>query len=97
MRHAPSAVSKLITRLEQRLGTRLLNRSTRQRCNRDTRGMRVLRARVRILADLERPSGVRAKTRAAWALASQRQRAFPGITPAAAGARVPRAASPRRR
>ncbi|MDU3291536.1 MAG: LysR family transcriptional regulator [Pseudomonas aeruginosa] len=48
----PSAVSKLITRLEQRLGTRLLNRSTRQ-LQLTPEGCTFYERGVRILADLE--------------------------------------------
>ncbi len=48
----PSAVSKLITRLEQRLGTRLLNRSTRQ-LQLTPEGCAFYERGVRILADLE--------------------------------------------
>ena len=56
----PSAVSKLVSRLEQRLGARLLNRSTRQLqltaegCGLYERGMRVLAA----LDEAERCAGV---------------------------------------
>ena len=48
----PSAVSKLITRLEQRLGTRLLNRSTRK-LQLTPEGCAFYERGVRILADLE--------------------------------------------
>lgn len=48
----PSAVSKLIARLEQRLGTRLLNRSTRQ-FQLTAEGCAFYERGVRILADLE--------------------------------------------
>ncbi len=58
----PSAVSELITRLEQRLGTRLLNRSTRQ-LQLTPEGCTFYERGVRILADLEEAEGVRAKTR----------------------------------
>lgn len=47
----PSAVSKLITRLERRLGTRLLNRSTRQ-LQLTPEGCAFYERGVRILADL---------------------------------------------
>lgn len=48
----PSAVSKLVTRLEQRLGTRLLNRSTRQ-LQLTAEGCAFYERGVRLLADLE--------------------------------------------
>lgn len=48
----PSAVSKLIARLEQRLGTRLVNRSTRQ-LQLTPEGCAFYERGVRILADLE--------------------------------------------
>lgn len=48
----PSAVSKLIARLEQRLGTRLLNRSTRQ-LQLTAEGCAFYERGIRILADLE--------------------------------------------
>jgi len=48
----PSAVSKLVTRLEQRLGTRLVNRSTRQ-FKLTPEGCAFYERGVRILADLE--------------------------------------------
>lgn len=48
----PSAVSKLVTRLEQRLGTRLVNRSTRQ-FQLTPEGCAFYERGVRILADLE--------------------------------------------
>ncbi len=48
----PSAVSKLVTRLEQRLGTRLLNRSTRQ-LRLTAEGCAFYERGVRLLADLE--------------------------------------------
>lgn len=47
----PSAVSKLVTRLEQRLGTRLVNRSTRQ-LQLTPEGCAFYERGVRILADL---------------------------------------------
>ncbi|MCD7098095.1 LysR family transcriptional regulator [Stenotrophomonas sp. MMGLT7] len=56
----PSAVSKLVTRLEQRLGTRLLNRSTRQ-LQLTPEGCAFYERGVRVLADLdeaERCAGV---------------------------------------
>ena len=48
----PSAVSKLVARLEQRLGTRLVNRSTRQ-LQLTPEGCAFYERGVRILADLE--------------------------------------------
>jgi DNA-binding transcriptional LysR family regulator len=48
----PSAVSKLVTRLEQRLGTRLVNRSTRQ-FQLTPEGCAFYERGVHILADLE--------------------------------------------
>lgn len=48
----PSAVSKLVARLEQRLGTRLVNRSTRQ-FQLTAEGCAFYERGVRILADLE--------------------------------------------
>lgn len=48
----PSAVSKLVSRLEQRLGTRLVNRSTRQ-LQLTPEGCAFYERGVRILADLE--------------------------------------------
>lgn len=48
----PSAVSKLVARLEQRLGTRLVNRSTRQ-LQLTSEGCVFYERGVRILADLE--------------------------------------------
>ena len=48
----PSAVSKLVTRLEQRLGTRLVNRSTRQ-LQLTAEGCAFYERGVRILADLD--------------------------------------------
>ncbi|MFC0227687.1 LysR family transcriptional regulator [Serratia aquatilis] len=48
----PSAVSKLIARLEQRLGTRLVNRSTRQ-LQLTLEGSTYYESGVRILADLD--------------------------------------------
>lgn len=48
----PSAVSKLVARLEQRLGTRLVNRSTRQ-LQLTPEGRAFYERGVRILADLE--------------------------------------------
>ncbi|CAB3765769.1 LysR family transcriptional regulator [Paraburkholderia humisilvae] len=48
----PSAVSKLVARLEQRLGTRLVNRSTRQ-FQLTPEGCALYERGVRILADLE--------------------------------------------
>lgn len=48
----PSAVSKLVARLEQRLGTRLINRSTRQ-LQLTAEGCAFYERGVRILADLE--------------------------------------------
>jgi DNA-binding transcriptional LysR family regulator len=48
----PSAVSKLVTRLEQRLGTRLVNRSTRQ-FQLTPEGCAFYERGVRILTDLE--------------------------------------------
>lgn len=48
----PSAVSKLVARLEQRLGTRLVNRSTRQ-LKLTVEGSAFYERGVRILADLE--------------------------------------------
>ncbi|WP_322029483.1 LysR family transcriptional regulator [Paraburkholderia sp. J76] len=48
----PSAVSKLVTRLEQRLGTRLVNRSTRQ-FQLTPEGCAFYERGVRVLADLE--------------------------------------------
>lgn len=48
----PSAVSKLVTRLEQRLGTRLVNRSTRQ-FQLTPEGCAYYERGVRILADLD--------------------------------------------
>lgn len=48
----PSAVSKLATRLEQRLGTRLMNRSTRQ-LQLTAEGCAFYERGVRILSDLE--------------------------------------------
>lgn len=48
----PSAVSKLVARLEQRLGTRLVNRSTRQ-LQLTAEGCAFYERGVRILADLE--------------------------------------------
>ncbi|GAB2198008.1 LysR family transcriptional regulator [Sessilibacter sp. MAH4] len=48
----PSAVSKLVARLEQRLGTRLINRSTRQ-LQLTAEGCVFYERGVRILADLE--------------------------------------------
>ncbi|RKP54687.1 LysR family transcriptional regulator [Pararobbsia silviterrae] len=48
----PSAVSKLVARLEQRLGTRLVNRSTRQ-IQLTSEGCAFYERGVRILADLE--------------------------------------------
>ena len=48
----PSAVSKLVARLEQRLGTRLVNRSTRQ-IQLTPEGCAFYERGVRILADLE--------------------------------------------
>src|SRR3546814_10411874 len=48
----PSAVSKLITRLEARLGARLLNRSTRQ-FQITPEGCAYYERATRILADLE--------------------------------------------
>nr|WP_222105171.1 LysR family transcriptional regulator [Denitromonas halophila] len=48
----PSAVSKLVSRLEQRLGTRLVNRSTRQ-LQLTAEGCAFYERGVRILADLE--------------------------------------------
>ncbi len=61
----PSAVSKLVTRLEQRLGTRLLNRSTRQ-LRLTSEGCVFYERAVRILADLEeaeRDAGLQATPR----------------------------------
>lgn len=51
-RMTPSAVSKLVARLEQRLGTRLLNRSTRQ-LQLTPEGCVFYERGVRVLADLE--------------------------------------------
>ena len=48
----PSAVSKLVARLEQRLGTRLVNRSTRQ-FHLTPEGCAFYERGVRVLADLE--------------------------------------------
>ena len=48
----PSAVSKLVTRLEHRLGTRLVNRSTRQ-LQLTAEGCAFYERGVRILADLD--------------------------------------------
>lgn len=48
----PSAVSKLVSRLEQRLGTRLVNRSTRQ-FQLTPEGCAFYERGVRVLADLE--------------------------------------------
>jgi DNA-binding transcriptional LysR family regulator len=48
----PSAVSKLVTRLEQRLGTRLVNRSTRQ-FQLTPEGCAFYERGVRVLSDLE--------------------------------------------
>ena len=48
----PSAVSKLVTRLEQRLGSRLLNRSTRQVLL-TSEGCAFYERGVRVLADLD--------------------------------------------
>jgi DNA-binding transcriptional LysR family regulator len=48
----PSAVSKLVTRLESRLGTRLLNRSTRK-LQVTPEGMTFYEHSVRVLADLD--------------------------------------------
>ncbi|MBT2297675.1 LysR family transcriptional regulator [Pseudomonas fluorescens] len=48
----PSAVSKLVARLEQRLGTRLVNRSTRQ-LQLTPEGCAFYERGVRVLADLE--------------------------------------------
>ncbi len=48
----PSAVSKLVTRLEQRLGTRLINRSTRQ-LQLTPEGCALYERGIRVLADLD--------------------------------------------
>lgn len=52
LRMTPSAVSKLVARLEQRLGTRLVNRSTR-RLQLTTEGCVFYERGTRILADIE--------------------------------------------
>src|SRR5262249_35644058 len=51
-RLTPSAVSKLVSRLEARLGTRLVNRSTRS-LQLTTEGQAFYDRAVRILADME--------------------------------------------
>lgn len=73
----PSAVSKLVARLEMRLGTRLVNRSTRK-LQLTLEGMAFYERSIRILADLdeaersasasERPAGrIRLNTNASYA------------------------------
>jgi DNA-binding transcriptional LysR family regulator len=76
-RMTPSAVSKLVARLEARLGTRLINRSTRK-LQLTLEGMAFYERSIRILADLdeaernvatnERPAGrIRLNTNASYA------------------------------
>ena len=56
LRMTPSAVSKLVARLERRLGARLINRSTRKLLL-TAEGQAFLERAHRVLADWTRPNG----------------------------------------
>ncbi len=89
----PSAVSKLVTRLEARLGTRLVNRSTRK-LQLTPEGTTFYEQSTRVLADMdEAERGAAAGADAARARQHQRQHADRAPPAAAAGAGLSRALS----